>query len=105
MISRIRSRFIIHHDCLPIERRPLSLEAQIQHTRDILLSSTVIVLEEEVDARGAVPFGAVERHFDHFVATGEGEGLRRWEVGGGGEVEGVAVAVEVDGLRGGGGVG
>ena len=65
----------------------------------------MIVLEEEVDARGAVPFGAVERHFDHFVATGEGEGLRRWEVGGGGEVEGVAVTVEVDRLRRRGGVG
>jgi hypothetical protein len=105
MVFWIRRRFIIHHDCLSIERRPLSLETQIQYTRDILLSTAVVILEEQIDARGAVPFGAVERHFNHFVATGEGEGLRWWKVGGGGEVEGVAVSVEVDCLGGGGGVG
>lgn len=65
----------------------------------------MVVLEEDVYTRGAIPLGAVEWHFDHFVATGEGEGLRWWKIGGGGEVEGVAVTVEVDRLRRRGGVG
>ena len=80
MVLRIRRRLVTDHDSLPIQWCPFPLEAQILHTRYVLLPIPMIILEEDVDAGRIVPFGAVKRHFDDGVASWEGKCLSWWIV-------------------------
>ncbi len=114
MIARIRRRLVQHADRLTDQPHPRAPQTEIADLGRILLTAGVVGFDEEGEGGGGVEEGAVQRQFENVGRRGGGgvgawrgqiQGLGRWEVGGGGEVEVRSVPVQVDCLGGGGGWG
>lgn len=65
MVPWISSSFVQDTDGFPIQRRKLPLETQIPDLSLILIS--IVVLEEQIDARGAVEMCAIDWELDDVV--------------------------------------
>ena len=122
VVRRIRSRLVEHTDRLAIEPHPIPPEAHIRYRRFFLLlislSSSLcstrtikimITLYKQRHSRRPIPQGPVQWQLSDATGgrrgggsgpgsrgNGEMEGLRRWEIGGGAEVEIGPVAEERD---------
>lgn len=105
MIARIGSSLVEEIDGLAVQRHKLALEAHVPDAGDVVVPAAPVVFEKERNRGGTVPVRAVQRHFEN-IGPGQGlrdlEGLGWGEVGGGCEVEVVAVFEELHGFRGGG---
>ena len=102
MITRIRRQ--LHHKIhgLLIQPHEIPLEPQITDPRLILLAPAPVILEEERKRPRRVEQRALDGYLLHVVRLRDLERLRGRLVGRGGEVEGVVVEEEFEGLGGGG---
>jgi hypothetical protein len=105
MITGVCSSFVQHRHRLPIQCHKLPFESQIANPCHVFIPFSVIVFKEQRQARSHIPMSAIQWDLNDVRRLGKDEFLDRLKVAGSGEVKVVAVAEELEGLRGAGGVG
>lgn len=88
----VGSRLVQYTDWFTIQGHEISFESEITDAGDVLTSPRMIVFEEQIDRRGAIPQGAVQGNVRHIAASGQNDGLSGLEVSGGTEIHVVSVA-------------